>query len=112
MILTRNNFPRKIRFVKKVIEVFETEDIELLEEKESKKREYLAFIRVNSDLGKLGFLCVAKDKKKISENDFAVALQKAHALKMPVLFLSHGEMDKKAEAYLEIWGNLLMFKKI
>ncbi|MBU0957907.1 MAG: hypothetical protein KKF56_03820 [Nanoarchaeota archaeon] len=99
-------------FVKDIIELLQKEDLELLEETISKKREYQGKIRINSDIGKIEYLIIAKDKKKITENDFAVAMQKSTSEKLPVLFISPGEVVKKAGLFLSEWKNLLKFKKI
>ncbi len=101
----------KSDFVKLVINKIQTENIEILEEKEVKKREYQAIIRINSDIGKLLFLLIAKDKKRITENDLTLAIQKAQTLKMPALFLTPGELNKKALSYLEQYSGLIKFKR-
>ena len=44
----------------------------------------------------MNFLCIAKDKKTITENDLNLALQKSQDEKMPVLLICRGEMNKKA----------------
>jgi hypothetical protein len=102
----------KSAFVNKIISDIEAANIEILEEKEFKKREYIATVRINSDIGKLSFLVIAKDKKRISENDLTLALQKSQTEKLPILFLSPGELNKKALAYLEQHSGLIKFKRI
>jgi len=103
---------KKSDFAKKIISLLSSGDIEILEELESKKKEYVARIRVNSAVGKIEFLCIAKDKKRLTENDFVLISQKSQALKLPVLFISPGKPNKKAESYLESWRNLIKFKNI
>ena len=102
----------KSDFVKSVISKLQSESIEILEEKDVKKREYQAIIKINSDIGKLFFLLIAKDKKRITENDLTLAIQKAQTLKMPALLLTPGQLNKKALTYLEQYSGLLKFKKI
>ena len=108
--------PVKIReksdFVKKITIFLESENIELLEEKEFRKKEFLAMIRINSDIGKIKFLCIAKDKKTITDNDLAIALQKAQALKMPAFLISSGNLNKKASSYLENYSSLIKFRRV
>jgi len=99
-------------FVKNIIETLQKEDIELLEESLARKKEYQGRIRINSDLGKIEFFLIAKDKKKVTENDFAVAMQKSQTEKLPILFMSPGELAKRAQAFLDDWRNLLKFKRI
>ena len=102
----------KSDFVKRIINFLEKENIELLEEKESKKREFISIIRINTDLGKNNMLCIAKDKKKISENDLRIAFQKSQSWKLPCLILSAGELDKKAKICIEEYQNLIKIMKI
>jgi hypothetical protein len=87
-------------------------NIELLQEISYKKKELIAKIRTDSRFGKQEFYLIAKDKKKITENDLTIALQKAHSEKMPAFIMSPGELDKKAQIHHEQWRNLLKFEQI
>ncbi len=118
-LLALKPLPKKSRkpkeksdFVEKIISVLQSENIEIIEEKEQKKREYLAIIKVNSDIGKLPLVLIAKNKKRVTENDLTLALQKSQVLKMPTLFMTGGELSKKAQAYLEQYSGLIKFRKI
>src|SRR3989344_7444115 len=102
----------KSDFAVKSVKFLEDNKIELLEEIESKKKDIIAKVRIESDLGKIEFFAVFKDKKKITENDFTLALQKGQSMKLPILFVSTGEPDKKAQAYMESWKNMIRFKKM
>ncbi len=100
---------QKSEFVNKVISSLESENIEVLEELSFKKKEYSAIVRINSDLGKIKFLAIAKEKKTITENDIALAISNT---KTPILFITPGEPNKKALAYLEKNSSIVKFKKI
>lgn len=102
----------KSDFAAKSVKFLEDNKIELLEEIECKKKDFIAKVRIESDLGKIEFFAVFKDKRKITENDLALALQKGQSMKLPVFSVSTGELDKKAQAYLESWKNLIRFKKM
>ncbi len=65
--------------------------------KKNKEVNYIA--EVNSDLGKLIFFVKLLDKKKVNEGDLSLAISKAKG--KPVLFLSSGELTKKAQKYFE-----------
>lgn len=99
-------------FCLNAIKFLEDNKIELLEEIDSKKKDFTARIRIDSDLGKIELLAIFKDKKKISEDDFAAALHKSQSMKLPVFFAATGEPDKKAQAYLESWKNMIKFRKM
>lgn len=102
----------KSDFVVKVIDFLNKENIEILEEVESKKKEFTGKIKIDSILGKINFLCIAKDKKRITENDLRLILQKAQGLKVPALVIYPEEINKKAEKYAETWSSLLKLKKL
>ncbi len=87
-------------------------DIEILEELSIKKKEYLAKIRIDIPFGKQEFLLTAKDKKKITQDDLTIAIQNSQTQKMPSLFISPGELDKKAQLHIKEWRNLIKFEKI
>ncbi len=84
-----------------------SKDIEFIKEVEVKKKEITAIVRVNSDLGKMSFLLIAKDKKKLNVADLTMAYQKAVTSKMPCYLISRNEPSKTAETFLEEHKNLL-----
>src|SRR3989338_8406366 len=99
-------------FVKNVQEYLKNKNMEVLQEFATKAKEYHAKIRIDTPLGQQEFLLIAKDKKRIAEDDLAIALHKSQAEKMPSLLLSKGDLDKNAKSYLEQWKNLLKYEKI
>jgi len=102
----------KSEFVKKILYFLEKEDIELIREKEIKKREFSAIVRIDTQLGKGKMFLIAKDKKKITENDLRVALQKSQVEKMLALIITPGEINKKAKEYLEEYQDLIKILKL
>ncbi len=97
----------KSDFVLGVINFIRNKNMEIIEEIKHKKRELIARIRVNSGVGKIEFFSIAKDKKRITENDLALLLQKAQNMKLPALFISSGQLSKKALLYFEAWKNMI-----
>ena len=83
-----------------------------MQESSAKAKEYHAKVRVDTLFGKQDFLLIAKDKKKITEDDLAIALHKAQVEKMPSLIMAKGDLDKDAKLYLDQWKNLLKFEKL
>ncbi len=100
------------KFVKDLKEYLLSKEIELLETKEFSKKDFLGKVRIDSLFGKQEYLLIAKEKKKITEEDLTIALHKAQLEKMPALFMSTGEIDKKASEHAKIWQNLVKFEKI
>jgi len=103
---------RDFEFSNKIKEYLQVKDIELLSIIEEKKKEFSARIRIDMPFGKQEYLLVAKDKKRISEIDLAMAHQKAQLDKILTLVMSPGDLDKKAIEYVRAWRNLVKFEKI
>ncbi|MAG37796.1 hypothetical protein CMI45_00190 [Candidatus Pacearchaeota archaeon] len=99
-------FPQNIK------SYLEAKDIEILQSIEEKKKEFTAKVRIDTLFGKQVFLLLAKEKKKVTESDLTIALQKAQTEKMPALIISPGDLDKKAQIYIKDWQNLVKFEKI
>jgi hypothetical protein len=78
-----------------------------------KNMEFNFVVSVPSSVGPLRFFVIAKNKKAINDSELSMAYSQSQLRKLPVLFLSNGDMSKKASAYLE--ANIkgyLSFKKI
>jgi len=69
-------------------------------------------VSTTSQVGKIHFLAVTNLKKSISEADLSLAYQQGQNVKMPVLLLTNGTLTKKAQAYLEQLGKLIVVEKI
>jgi hypothetical protein len=67
----------------------------------------LAIVRINSDLGKISLLLIAKDKKKMNLADLTMAYQKALSYKMPCYLLSRERPSKTTDSFTEEHKNLL-----
>jgi len=102
----------KSLFILKILRFLEAKDIELLEEISFKKKEFEGLARINSDLGKIELYVIAKDKKKVTENDLTMAVQKSQSNRKMILLISNGNLDKKAEMYLTKYLNIVKFLKI
>ena len=111
----RSKIPKKkekSEFVKNVLNFLKENRVELVEEIEFKKREFFGIAKIDTNLGEIEILIIAKDKKKITENDLEIATQKSHSYKRMVLFISKGEINKKAQEYFEKYKNIIKFLKI
>ena len=101
-------------FLDTVTAYFKTNSIEVTEHKVVRKnREVEGKIMVNSDLGKLDYFFAARNKKKLNDADLSLASELGRKYKLPVLFMSNGELSKKAQIYLEsnLKGNVI-FRRI
>ncbi len=93
-------------FLNEVREYLETKDIELVETFEIKKKELTGKIRINSDLGKISFLLIAKDKKRPSLTDLTKAEKEARHEKMTCYFLARGNPASTTKDFLEEHKNI------
>ena len=67
-------------------------------------------IEIPSNVGKIKFFVKVKNKKVINDADLVLAHNDAQLKKLPLLFLSNGEVNKKGEEYAS--KNFLVFEKI
>ena len=99
-------------FTIKILNFLKIKNIELIEEIESKKKEFLGIAKIKTSLGSIEILIIAKDKKKITKNDFELALQKNNVYRRIVFFVSTGEINKKTEEFLKEYKNIIKFLNI
>ena len=98
------------QFYTNLINYLDKKKIEKLEEEITKKdKEFEIISNITSNMGTIRFLIVAKDKKKISDGDLSLAHNKAQLKKLPLIFLSNGDLTKSAKEYIE--KNYLVFEK-
>lgn len=100
-------------FLGQVYDYFKEKDIEVVKEKIIRKKTDLEFeIIIPSGVGKLQYFCKAKNKKKCTDGDISSVYLKAQSLKLPVLFLTTGDVTKKAKEMLNKEFKGLVLKKI
>ncbi|MBI4440246.1 hypothetical protein HY638_04715 [Candidatus Woesearchaeota archaeon] len=97
-----------------VLEGFISENkIEVVEKNVLKKdSEVEMVVRLPSSVGNLLYFCKVKNKKKISDGDLSSAYIQSQSRKMPILFLTNGELTKKAKEMLEQEFKSMTLKKI
>ena len=101
------------KFLTEVKRFFEKSNINLIEEKIVKKKLDLDLvIEVPSAVGSLMYYCKAKSKKRISDSDLSSAFVQGQLKKLPILFLTKGELTKKAKEMLSKEFKNIKIKKI
>ncbi len=101
------------KFLSEVKRFFERSNINLIEEKIVKKNLDLDLVvEVPSAVGNLVYYCKAKSKKRISDSDLSSAFVQGQLKKLPVLFLTKGELTKKAKEMLSKEFKNIKIKKI
>jgi len=101
------------KFLSEVKRFFEKSSINLIEEKIVKKNSDLDLvIEVPSAVGSLIYYCKAKNKKRIGDSDLSSAFVQGQLKKLPILFLTKGELTKKAKEMLSKEFKNIKIKKI
>jgi len=94
---------QKDAFLDEVKEYLSKSGIEVLESAVAKKSSELdLIISVPSAVGRLTYYCKAKNKKKSNEGDLASAYVQGQMRKSPVIYLSRGELTKRAKEMLGV----------
>lgn len=103
---------KKIDFYLKIDKYFNQNKVEILHEELVKKdREFDFIVEIPSNLGKLKYFVKVRNKKKIGEGDLSLAYSQAQMKNLPLLFLTSGELTKKAKEHLEKNLSGAVFKK-
>ena len=100
-------------FFKQIIEYFKKHDIEVIEFSIVRKNTESEFIiSVPSRIGFQEYYCKAKSKKKINDGDLSTGYIQGQLKKLPVLFITVGEMTKKAKEMINKEFKGMIVKKI
>jgi len=101
-------------FYDSVMGYFNEKRIKIIDEEVKRKNKEFDFIaEIPSSLGMLKFYIKVKDKKKINDADLSLAYSEGKSQNLNVLFMSHGELTKKAKELIEKrFNGFLIFKKI
>jgi hypothetical protein len=87
-------------FFSQVRKYLESNDIAILDYKILKKSEIDLSILVPTRLGVQEYFCKAKNKKRISDGDLSSAYLQGQGTKLPIVFLTTGELTKKSKEML------------
>lgn len=93
-----------------LLEFLQQKGLDVLEEVPMKKNEYGFVVRLESHVGKLSYMAIAKKKKKLSDDDVLLAYSVAQHHKLPLIIMAK-ELSKKAEALLEKEAKGVVFLK-
>lgn len=90
----------KSEFFKEIKKFLEGKNIEFLEEIQSDKKEVVAKVSIDSSVGRIKFLMIAKDKKNVSKEEISMAIQRATYSKMPCFMVIRKKPTKTIENYV------------
>lgn len=99
---TKKPQAQKIDFIGIITDYFNKNKIEIIEKNILRKNSEIEFIvKVPSSVGTLTYFCKAKNKKKINDGDLSSTFIQSQSKKLPALFLTTGELTKKAKEMSE-----------
>ncbi len=100
-------------FFNEVQQYFNKNNIKILEQKVVRKNKDMEMlVEIPSSVGSLKYFCKAKNKKKVNDGDLSSIYIQAQSKKLPVLFITTGELTKKAKEMLEKEFKGLKIKKL
>ena len=89
---------------------FDKTNIKILNQEIIRKNSEFDFlIEIPSAVGNLTYFCKAKAKAKINDSDLAATFAKGQIKKLPILFLTPGDLTKKAkESFIQTLSDVMM----
>ncbi|MBW2997340.1 hypothetical protein KY349_03305 [Candidatus Woesearchaeota archaeon] len=106
-------FPEDDEFFNKIRSFFNSSGIEILDFTNIRKgTEYDFIINLPSNVGSLEYYCKAKSKSKVSDGDLSTAFVYGQMKKLPILFLTMGDLTKTAKELLGKEFKSMFVKKI
>jgi len=101
------------KFFRKIKAYFDSKEIKIKNFKIIRKESDIEFnIILPSSVGELTYFCRAKDKKKCNDAELSSIYVLGQTKKMPVLFITTGELTKKAADLLNTEFRNITYKKI
>ena len=93
--------PKEDALHARIHKYFSSRGIEIEESNVIRKNSEIDYlIEVPSQIGKISFYCKAKSKKRCNDSDLASAFVQGQLKKLPVLFITTGDLTKKAREML------------
>ena len=100
-------------FMEEINSYFSNNKLTIKNKEIIRKNSEIDFIlEVPSTIGALEFYCKAKNKKRVNDSDLSSAYAQGQLKKLPVLFLTKGELTKKAKEISEKEFRQIKIKKI
>jgi hypothetical protein len=100
-------------FFKKILEYCKSNDIQIVDYKIIRKKSEIELtIAVPSRIGSQEYYCKAKSKAKVNDGDLSSVYVQGQAKKLPVIFITTGELTKKAKDMLSRDFKGMIVKKI
>jgi hypothetical protein len=106
-------FPEEDDFFRQIKSYFDDSGIEILDFSVVRKTsEYDFVVRIPSNVGQLNYYCKARSKSKVNDGDLSAAFVQGQIRKLPILYISTGDLTKRAEELLSKEFRSMFVKKI
>ncbi|MBW2971773.1 hypothetical protein KY359_01935 [Candidatus Woesearchaeota archaeon] len=106
-------FPEDDEFFNRVKGFFDSSGIEIVEFGLVRKgTEYDFVIKLPSNVGVLEYYCKAKSKSKINDGDLSSAFVQGQIKKLPIIFITLGDLTKRADELLSKEFKSMFVKRI
>ena len=103
---------KTLSFTNKIENFLNENKFQVVRKMQERKKDFLAVVRLRTNEEIQDYLCIGKDKKSITESDVLKFLDEGKKDKMPVLIFSTGEVNKKAQEWLDYLKPMVNFKKV
>lgn len=102
-----------IGFYKEIDAYFKKNNVKILKEEIIKRdREFNFIVTISSNLGELKYFVKVKNKKKINDADISLAYSQAQIENLPLIYLTNGEIIKKAQKLIDNTLKGIVYKKV
>jgi len=89
--------PATTNFLDAILTFFQQNNIKVHSKEVIKKNEIDFVIDLHSSVGELRYYCKAKSKKRSTDTDLSAAFTQGQFRKLPVLYISDGDLTKRAK---------------
>lgn len=102
-----------VDFENVIIELLKMNNITIIEKQIIKKnREFNFVVKIPSSIGDLTYFVKAKNKRTVNEGELLLAFTEGQGLKLPTLYISNAELNKKTQLYMDKNMRGISYKKI
>jgi len=108
----RATIPADPHFIDRAMQYLAERRVEIVEKTIKSKINAELIIRVPSALGGVNFFVKIRSKKKVSRADLSVVYAEAIDKKLPVIYLTNGELTPTAQKYLKTMSGLLRVERL
>ncbi len=109
----RKRMPQTDKFSEQLDEYFSQNKLHIINKEIIRKnKEIDLIVKIPSAVGEATYYCKSKNKKRVNDSDLSSAFVQGQFKKLPVLFVTTGDLTKKAKDMLDKEFKSMIIKKI